>query len=339
MRTLSTQKKIAQKLGVSTATVSRTLNDLPGVSDDVRARILKAANELEYSPNLPARSLATSVTQTVAFVVHETNHIASEDPFYPVIMAGAQAFLAERNYHILLTTLDDRTMERPQAFSVVSQKRVDGLILAGPEISTPFVLAMQSAGIPVVLVDNCLSQTPINCVLNDDEGSAHQVTRHLLDHGHNRIVFLSGPQEWTSNRERARGYELALHEAGLEPYIIYGSRTTIETGQVMLREALDRWPDLTAVFGVNDSVAIGALRSASELGRRTPDDLAVFGFDDISWAALNQPPLSTVHVYKRRIGQLAAQCLLDSIVQPEAAPARTAVAAKLVLRASCGHAA
>src|SRR6266542_888903 len=148
MRAMSTQKKIAQKLGVSTATVSRTLNDLPGVSDDMRAQILKAANELEYSPNLPARSLVTSVTQTVAFVVHETNHVASVDPFYPVIMAGAQAYLAERNYHILLTTLDDRTLERPQAVSVVSQKRVDGLILAGPEISTSFILALQSAGIP-----------------------------------------------------------------------------------------------------------------------------------------------------------------------------------------------
>jgi DNA-binding LacI/PurR family transcriptional regulator len=105
-----------------------------------------------------------------------------------------------------------------------------------------------------------------------------------------------------------------------------------------MREALDRWPDLTAVFGVNDSVAIGAPRSAAELARQAPRDLAVFGFDDISWAALNQPPLRTVHVYKRRIGQLAAQCVLDCIAQPEAAPTRTTVAAKLVLRASCGHA-
>ncbi len=337
MKSQSTQKRIAQKVGVSTATVSRTLNDLPGVSDDVRERILKAANELDYSPNLPARSLVTSVTQTVAFVVHETNQKATDDPFYPIIMAGAQAYLAERNYHILLTTLDDRTMERPQAFSIVSQNRVDGVILAGPEISTPFILAMQSAGLPVVLVDNCLSQTPINCVVNDDDGSAYAVTRHLLEHGHSRLAFLSGPRAWASNRDRARGYQLALHEAGLEPCIVYGSRTTVETGQVMLREALDRWPDLTAVFGVNDSVAIGAMRSAHALGRRTPHDLAVFGFDDISWAALNQPPLSTVHVFKRRIGQLAAQCLLDAIVQPEAAPTRTTVAAKLVLRASCGH--
>jgi DNA-binding LacI/PurR family transcriptional regulator len=182
MKSQSTQKRIAEKVGVSTATVSRTLNDQPGVSDDVRERILKAANELEYSPNVPARSLVTSVMQTVAFVVYETNHKASEDPFYPVIMAGAQAFLAEHNYHILLTTLDDRTMERPQTFSVVSQNRVDGLILAGPEISTPFILAMQLANIPVVLVDNCLFQTPINCVVSDDEGSAYQVTRHLLEH-------------------------------------------------------------------------------------------------------------------------------------------------------------
>jgi DNA-binding LacI/PurR family transcriptional regulator len=84
-------------------------------------------------------------------------------------------------------------------------------------------------------------------------------------------------------------------------------------------------------------VAIGALRAAASLGRSVPDQLAVFGFDDISWAALNQPSLSTVHVFKRRIGQLAAHCLLDNIAQPEAAATRTIVASQLVLRASCGH--
>jgi DNA-binding LacI/PurR family transcriptional regulator len=332
-----TQKEIAKRLGVSIATVSRALNDQPGVGPEVRTRILDTAREMGYSPDLRARSLATSVTHTVGFVVHKTKHAAAEDPFYPIIMAGAEAYLSRHDYHILLTTLDDQTMARPQAFPAVNQRRVDGLILAGPDITAPFILGMITAGVPVVLVDNCLSQTPVNCVLNDDQGGAYIATRHLLRHGHTRVAFFSGPQEWVSSRERARGYQRAMQEAKLEPLILHAAETTIASGAQMMAQALERWPDLAAVFAVNDSVAIGAIRAAAAHGRRTPDELAVIGFDDIRWAAVNEPPLSTVHVFKRRTGELAAQHLLSVIRDPDLPPVKTVVSTELVLRGSCRH--
>ena len=140
-----------------------------------------------------------------------------------------------------------------------------------------------------------------------------------------------------SSRERARGYRQAMEEADLEPLIVHAPETTIASGKDMMERALARWPDLEAVFAVNDSVAIGAIRSAAALGRRTPDDLAVVGFDDIRWAAVNEPPLSTVHVFKRRTGELAAQHLLSLIRNPDVPPVRTVVSTELVLRHSCGH--
>ena len=155
-----TQKEIANRLGVSIATVSRALNDQPGVSPELRAQVLDLANEVGYSPDLRARSLATSVTHTVAFVVHQTEHAADKDPFYPVIMAGAQAYLSRHDYHILLTTLDDQAMARPRTFSVVNQRRVDGLILAGPDISAAFILAMVANGVPLVLVTTSSRRRP-----------------------------------------------------------------------------------------------------------------------------------------------------------------------------------
>jgi DNA-binding LacI/PurR family transcriptional regulator len=337
MKAPVTQREIAERLGVSVATVSRALNDQPGVSPEVRARILDAAREMGYRPHVPARSLATSTTQTVAFAVHKAGQAVNDDPFYPIIMTGAEAYLSRHGYHILLTTLDDRTLARPEEFSVVRQGMIDGLILAGPDIAPAFIVGMLAANVPLVLVDNCLSQTAVNCVLNDDEGGAYTATRHLVDHGHTRIGFLSGPEEWISNRERARGYRRAMEEASLEPFIVYEGETTIASGERALRRALDIRPDLTAIFAVNDSVAIGAIRAAAGLGRRTPDDLCVVGFDDISWAQMNDPPLSTVHVFKRRMGELAAQRLLDCIQNPGAAPAKILVSTELILRASCGH--
>jgi LacI family transcriptional regulator len=330
-----TQKEIAERLGISIATVSRALNDQPGVSPTVRDRVLRLAHKTGYSPDIRARSLATSVTHTAAFVVHNAEHSAAKDPFYPVIMAGAEAYLSQHNYHILLSTVDDQTMARPQTFSVVNQKRVDGLILAGPDISASFILGLLTANIPLVLVDNCLSQTAINCVLNDDKGGAYSATRYLIEYDHDRIVFLSGPQEWVSNRDRMRGYQQAVREAGLEPLILHKPETTITSGRRMMLEALDQWPDLTAVCAVNDAVAIGAIRSAIKLGRHVPQDLSVIGFDDISWAAINEPPLSTVHVFKRRMGKLAAQHLLDHIRNPTSPPSKVIVSTKLSLRESC----
>jgi DNA-binding LacI/PurR family transcriptional regulator len=103
----------------------------------------------------------------------------------------------------------------------------------------------------------------------------------------------------------------------------------------MMSQSLERWPDLTAVCAVNDAVAIGAIRTANRAGRYTPEDLSVFGFDDITWAAMNEPPLSTVHVFKRRMGELAAQRLLDELQNPDAPPAKTVVSTELVLRDSC----
>lgn len=337
MKSSVTQREIAERLGVSVATVSRALNDQPGVSPEVRARILETARKMGYRPNVPARSLATATTQTVAFIVHKAGHAVNDDPFYPIIMAGAEAYLSRHGYHILLSTLSDEEMARPGEFPLVQQRVVDGLILAGPEIAPSFIIRLLTAGVPLVLVDNCLSQTPVDCVLNDDEGGAYAATRHLLDHGHTVVAFLSGPKGWVSNRERARGYTRAMEEAGLEPLIFYEQETTIASGERALRQALAARPDITAIFAVNDAVAIGAIRAAKALGRSTPGDLCVVGFDDISWAEMNDPPLSTVHVFKRRMGELAAQRLLDSIQNPDAPPAKTLVATELVLRRSCGH--
>lgn len=331
-----TQKEIAQRAGVSTATVSRALNDQTGVNPRMRARILSIAAELGYTRNATAASLATSVTQTVAFVVR-TRHAGADDPFYPLIMAGAEAYLSEHGYHVLLSSVDGHVAGGPYEIPAVSQGRVDGLLVAGPDISSAFIIGMLTAGVPLVLIDNYLTQTAVNCVLNDDQGGAYAAARHMIGHGCRDIVFLSGPREWVSSRERAEGYRRAMEEAGLQPLVLHGSDTTIESGMVLMRQALERWPQLTAVCTVNDAVAIGAIRAAAQLGRRSPDDLAVVGFDDTSWAAINEPPLTTVRVFKRRIGELAAQRLLDCIHHPGDAPVKALVSTELVLRQSCGH--
>jgi DNA-binding LacI/PurR family transcriptional regulator len=330
-----TLKSIAEAVGVSTASVSRALNDQPGVSDGVRQEILETAQRMGYAPHLPARGLVTAKTHTIAFVIPKTKLSAAADPFYPLIVEGAESYLSDYDYHVLLTTLDRETMAQPERLSVLNGNRVDGLILAGPQIPASFVLRVIARGLPVVLVDNSLSQTPVNCVLNDDEGGAYAAARHLLERNHRRILFLSGPPTWISNQERIRGYRRAMRQWESEALILHGEETTIESGEALLPQALERWPEITAVCAANDSMAIGAMRAAAQLGQRVPGDLCVVGFDDISWARLCNPPLTTVHVFKHRMGALAAQRLLEVIREPENPPTKTLVATELVQRGTC----
>lgn len=329
---------IARRVGVSTASVSRALNDRPGVSEELRQRILEAARELEFTPNMAARGLATQRTQTIGLVLHKKQIPLDADPFYPLITHGTEEFLSQHGYHLLLTTVDDGQMARPSAFRLVQEKRVDGLILAGPDISAGFILAMHQKGIPCVLVDNSLQETHLDCVVSDDQVGATSAVSHLLEHGHRDVLCLSGPQDWASSRERSQGYRLAMQQAGLgdHTHVIHASQTTIETGQAALSEALDSGLRPSAIFAINDSMAIGAMREAQRAGLRIPEDLAVVGFDNISWAELAMPPLTTVHIFKEQMGSLAARRLLELLQEGESAPVRSLVSTKLVLRRSCG---
>lgn len=331
-----TQKQLAHQLGVSIATVSRVLNDKPGVSNEIRQRVLELMAQAGYAPNGAARSLATSRTGLIAFVVHQSSHDSREDPFYPFIVAGAENFLSNHQVHILFTCLDDDTMQKPQTFAAVAERRVDGLILAGPDISPNFILYHVSQGVPLVLIDNCLNNSEVNCVLNDDFGGEYQAACHLIQKGRRNIVFLSGPLEWVSSRERGRGYVQAISEAQHPPHVVYAAETTIASGERAMLEALEQWPDLDGVCAANDAMAIGAMRVLISRGRRIPQEVAVFGFDDIGWSTLTTPPLSTVHVYKRQLGALAAQRLLDLIADRELPPVKVISGTRLILRQSTG---
>ncbi len=331
-----TQPEIARRLGVSVATISRVVNDQPGVSNQLRQQVLQVLQELRYTPNANARSLATDQTSTVGFVVAMPEQTGVDDPFYSKIMAGVEAQLASRDYQVLLTTIEAQPASWGDTLPIVAKGRVDGLIIAGPPTPRQLILNLIAAGTPIVLVDNCLPQQDVNCILSDNEGGLYEATRHMVQHGHRHIAFLCGPTQWVSNHEREVGYRRAMAEAGLQARVLYAKETTIASGQKMLDEGLTRWPELTAICAANDPVAIGAIRAAQQRGRRVPRDLAVIGYDDIAWAALNSPPLTTVHVYKRRMGQLAALQLLELLEAPETVPARSIVATDLVIRESCG---
>ncbi len=329
-------QEIAELAGVSTATVSRALNDRPGVNPETRKEILRIAREMGYTPNVAAKSLATSRTFTLGCVTyyHSPQPISS---YHVQIVQGIDQEARQRGYHVITTFVDLETMADGLRFPLITEQRVDGLVLVGPALKASFIIELYRSHIPLVLVDNLLQETELDAVVCDNVRGTYRATHHLITAHHLRkLVFFSGPADWFSSRERRQGYELALHEINQDPCTIFMPDTTVNTGYAAMLEALERYPDLEGVVAVNDATAVGAIRAAKDSGRRVPEDVAFVGFDNVTWGPLHEPPLTTVRMFKHETGIQAARRLIDVIERGGSPGFQLRLGAELIVRQSCG---
>lgn len=326
--------KIAAQLQLSQASVSRALNGQPGVSEAVRAHILEEAARLNFVPSSAARSLATTKTEHIGFALYHLPGPLDADPFYSRIMFGVEEELRQHSYHMLLSTLTDDQIARPEQWKMVQSRRVDGVILAGPFIPPRFILSLHMQGVPVVLVDNSIAGATVDAVLGTDRDGAYAVAEHVLGHGHQRIAVIAGPQTWYTTRERYAGFMDALTAAPLLPVAtIHAEATTFDTGVAATRDVLALHP--TAILAVNDAMAMGAVSAIRATGLRVPEDIAVTGFDDIAMQ-LGVVPLTTVRLRKQYLGRIAARQMLQRVADLTAPQQRILVTTELVIRRSCG---
>ncbi|MGH2428917.1 MAG: LacI family DNA-binding transcriptional regulator [Candidatus Limnocylindria bacterium] len=331
----ATLSDVAQRAGVSEATASRVLNGRRYVADATRARVQAAAQALDYLPNRAARNLSMARTATVALLVHRGQYPAhGEGTFASRVLHGVSQALRLRGYDLLYAPVDDAAVEHLARLSAVRAGRSDGALLLGPAFPAPAVDALVAARWPLVLVDN--AHDGVDAVMADNRPAAEALTRHLVDdHGYRRVLCIAGPAHWPSNAERIDGYVAAMDAACLTPQVIHAAETTMRDGA----EAVGRLPGgaADAIVAVNDAMAIGALH---RLRPRPPRERpAVVGFDDIAWARLTEPPLTTVAVDAEAMGSRAADLLIDRIeaADDDVEPARIArVPATLRLRRSCG---
>ena len=328
---------IADQVGVSTATVSRALNDRGGVNSETRARILHVAQELGYVPNAAAKGLATSRTSTLGLITYQRPPQQPISNFPDETIQGVDQEARERGYHVMTTFVNEDMMQDSLRVPLVSERRVDGLILIGPALKASFIIRLYSSGIPIVLVDNLLTETNMDAVVCDNVGGTYGITKHLIDvHGLSNLVFFSGPANWFSSRERRGAYTQALAEIGQTPRVVYMEDTTMSMGYAAMQEAMDRFPDIEGVVAVNDASALGAIRACKENGCSIPGDIAVVGFDNVGWAAHHDPPLTTVRMFRHETGIQAARHLIDTIERESPAGFQLRLGTEQIIRESCG---
>lgn len=325
---------VAQLAGVSTATVSRALNDTGQIAPQTRIAIEAAVEQLGYRPNTIARSLVTKSTQTIALLLPDITN-----PFYAALVSGIQEHALDRGYTMLLCTTEGDAEREEQYLSLLRSKQVDGALVDGLRLPPERMAGFVEDGFPIVCLDRDIDSSSIPLVQVDNRLGGRLATEHLLALGHTRIGHVTGASELRISAERLAGFREALASAGIavDAQLVAEGRFTEETGHDGALALLERRPDLTAVFAANDLSALGVLSALATRGRRVPEDVSVVGFDDLPLAAFTTPPLTTVHQPATEIGRRATEILLELTRGKRARTTRHLLEPRLVVRDSTGR--
>ena len=325
-------RDVAERSGVSFQTAGKVLNGAEvRVTPGTAQRIFEAASELGYLPNALARSLLRQATHTIGLVIGNVT-----DAALARVAVGVQDEARLRGNAILLASLPSSETHGAAVVQMLFERRVDGIIVAPPQLDFEFVGLLRGS-VPAVTLQH-IPGGGVPFVGNDDRQAGRVAMEHLLGLGHRCIGTVTGPFRRWIVRSRLLGCQVSLREAGLEmgEDLVVESDWTAAGGAVAVRVLLEREPRTTAVFVQSDEMAIGVLRELQRLGRRVPDDVAVVGCDDLPFAEHLSPSLSSVHIPFVEIGRVSVQVLLDRMGGKRSPTYTEFLPVSLAVRESCG---
>jgi DNA-binding LacI/PurR family transcriptional regulator len=329
-----TLKSVAEHVGMSTGTVSAVLNDAPGarsIPEHTRQKIRAAAEELNYRPNFLARSLRKRRTYTVGLIVEEIG-----DSYGAMIVAGVEAHLRQHNYFFLTAVhRHDLAMLRDHS-QLLLARGAEGFITVDANLSEALPLPTVSVAGHMKLPGMC------NIVL-DQETGVRQALEHLVSLGHQKIAFMKGQPFSSDSEDRWHSICKVAQELGIAMNRDLIIQLELDdpsphVGYPYVKRLLKENKPFTALFAYNDIAAIGAIRAIREEGLHVPNDISVVGFDDIPWATFNTPSLTTVRQPLGKMGQIAAETVIQMIEGESEQPSQIAIEPTLVLRESTGPA-
>ncbi len=302
-------KDVAKRAGVAPITVSRVINNSGYASDATRKRVEDAVAELGYVPNTLARGLRSKRTNTLALVMTDITN-----PFFTMIARGVEDAASAAGFTVIFCNTDESETEEEKYTQILAQKQVDGVLLI-PACSNPAsVEFLQAKAIPVVLIDRSVAGVQADQVRCDSENGAYELTKLLIELGHEHISIIIGPQGVSTSDDRVAGYRQALSEASLEDneHAYYGSFTQA-SGYELATQALTQNPKPTALFGANNFIAIGIMKALRDAGVQVPEDIAVVGFDDLPTALVVDPFLTVAAQPAYEMGKKATELLLTRL--------------------------
>jgi LacI family transcriptional regulator len=325
---------VARRAGVSTATVSRCLNNPQSVRERTRSIVETAVTELGYTPHFGARALALNRTHTIGAIIP-----TMENAIFARGLQAVQERLSENGTTLLLASSGYDPVQEATQLRTLIQRGVDSVLLIGEARPDSTYALLKNRPIPVVLAWCHKSSSDHVCVGFDNRAAAVEMTRLVLEHGHRDIAMIAGITDWNDRAAgRVSGVRDALEAAGLDltDHNLIEAEYTFEAGAAAFRRLADRSTRPTAIICGNDILAVGVIQAAKAMGLRVPEDVSVTGFDDIDVAAIIEPTLTTVHVPHRRMGWCAADILLDLQTGAERGE-NICFETDLIVRNSLGH--
>lgn len=331
-----TLESVAALAGVSRATAGRVLAGSSHVSERAKESVLEAAASLSYVTNRAARSLVTRRSDSIAFVVSESEERFFQDPFFPAVLRGTHSEVSAHHQQLVFVVLSSPA-DREQFYRFAAGGHVDGAIFVSLHGADPLPTRLRQVGIPVVLMGRPYRRDDDAPFVDaDNVGGARAAVRALVDAGCERIATITGPTDMPAAQDRLAGYEQELAAAGLRRAAsrVVASDFTMDGGYAAMQRLLRGRGRPDGVFVANDLMAAGGLRALRQAGVAVPDDLRVVGFDDIPLAAVAHPALTTVRQPMQEMGREMAR-LLMAVIEGRPDVASTVLPTVLVPRASC----
>jgi len=312
MRHQVTIKDIAKQLGVSVATVSRALRDLPDIHPDTKKLVLDLAKELDYQPNVLASSLVKSKTKTLGLIVPDLGYY-----FFSTVVKAVEDAAIAAGYSILIAQTQESFERELTNIQNLSRSQVEGIIisLSRETINFDHLTRLQKRGIPLVFFDRDSDEIDASKVMVDNEQSAYEAVKHLIENGCKRIAFLAGPINVSVSNQRRLGYLRALEEAGIEAdanliiHSDYFQDSAISKTHQLMKEV--NRPD--GILVVSDRLAIGVLIALRELNISVPDEVKMVSFNNEPICTLISPTISSISQPLEEIGRLSVELLLEQI--------------------------
>ncbi|KPL85679.1 LacI family DNA-binding transcriptional regulator [Herpetosiphon geysericola] len=326
---MSSIKDVAKAANVSTATVSRVLAKHPHVRPALRERVLAAVAQLEYRPNLIARNLRSQQSKTLGLIVSDIRN-----PFFTAVSRAVEDTAYAHGYNLLLCNTDENPEKELLYLQLMGAEQVAGVIFS-PTLQTLNRWHELHLSFPTVLIDRSLRSGDVDAVLLDNLSAGSLLAQHLLSQGYRRIGAIFGEAS-TTGRERQRGFEAALHDAGLsiQPEYVRFVRPQSEAGYHTTLELLGLPEPPQVIFTSNSLLTAGALQAIREQGLHIPAQIGLVGFDDTAWASLVQPAITVLAQPTDEIGRSATELLLQRVADPQRPTRKIILQGELIVRES-----
>jgi len=328
---MATIYEVSKLAGVSLATVSRVINNIDKVKPATRQKVLRAMEDLNYTPNSIAQSLASRRSNSIGVLIPELH-----GPFFGIMLSHIESELRDAGKHVMIMAGHSDEAKEKESLELLLSRNCDALILHVYSLTDEYLLNLSKGSVPIVLLNRLVAGMEDRCISLDNEHGGYIATKSLLELGHKSLGYISGPHWKVDSFKRIRGHKRALAEFGLEfdQRLMFEGTFEEESGKLGMEQLLQSGIPFTGVVCANDEMAAGAYNTARKHGLKIPDDMSIIGYDDVAFARYLYPKLSSVTCHIDQMGLMAARSVLKYAYEKDNAVIQKTFKPSVMLRAS-----